>query len=338
VLVSNAGPARASVPAALRSFRILEIELRIEGEDDGLAAEFASVFGEPSPETESPRATLVASLARGTRPGWAELRASGDGLADPAAFLLGFASPTVPLRAVPTSEAGATLVGLADDAEPAFEFRGESCAFRLVPRWRRIIANFLFLRMLRLRSDLIFFHAASVGIEDEGFLLVGPKGTGKSTLSASLAARGHAFLGDETAAYQPAAGRLLPFRRPIGIKPGPRAAAVARALTALGPRGDEEGLVRVPIESLLPMAPTPPLPLRGVVFLQGFGPQATITKIEAGREELSQMQPLASSLVAGATLRVFEMIRLLAATACYRLVAADPDETAVLVEEVLKSP
>ena len=66
-------------------------------------------------------------------------------------------------------------------------------------------------------------------------MLVGPKGAGKSTLALALAARGHALLGDEHACYLPATGELLPFRRPVGIKPGPRAAAVESALLAPGP-------------------------------------------------------------------------------------------------------
>jgi hypothetical protein len=336
VLVPNAITAPAKdLPASARVFHMLEVELRIEGEDDGLGDEFASVFDAPPVPGVDPRATLTVTVVPSASPGWAELRAGGDDLPDPAAFLLGFASPTVPLQVLSSSE-GRTLIGLGDDPEPAFEFQGARCAFRRVPRWRRIIANFLYLRLLRLRPDLIFFHAASVGIGGAGLLLVGPKGSGKSTLSASLAVRGHAFLGDETAAYQPQTGLLLPFRRPIGIKAGPRAAAIARALEAAGYAGDEDGLTRVPIERLLSVPPATPLPLRAVLFLQGFGPQPAVTRTEAGREELSQMQPLANSLAAGATLRIFEMIRLLGATPCYRVVAGDPDETAVLVEEALK--
>jgi hypothetical protein len=317
-------------------FRLLEVELQIASDDIGFLQEFAGVFGGDRPADGPPRASFTATVeAGGPAEGHGCLRVRGDALEDPASFLLRFASPTIPLRSIPAPDPdGATLVGLDGDDEPIFAFRNSECLFRKVPRWRRIVSHFLFLRLLRLRPDVICFHAASVGIAGKGLLLVGPKGSGKSTVSGALAARGHDFLGDETAAYQPSSRLLLPFRRPLGIKPGPRAAALERSLAALGPADDEDGLLRVPIEALCSGPEARPLPLRAVCFLDGFAANPAIVATPGGRDALARMQPLAGSLGQGATSCVFEMIRLLGAASCYRLRPGDPDETAALLEEV----
>jgi len=311
------------------------VELRLATDDEALPGEFASVFGGDEPVTGQPRASFSATVMAG--PAGAErgrIDVTGDGLADPGGFLLGFSSPTIPMRALP-GPGSEVRVGLGDDPDPVFVFHGTECSFRRVPRWRRIVSHFLFLRLLRLRSDLLFFHAASVGIAGKGILLVGPKGVGKSTLSSGLAGRGHAFLGDETAAFEPASRLLLPFRRPLGIKPGRRASVVDRALASAGGAPDEDGLLRVRIESLAPGPPAGALPLKAVLFLEGFGEKPALTRVQAGRDELAQMQPLASMLSSGtATRSVFEMIRLLGSVACHRLVAGAPDETITLLEEV----
>ena len=112
---------------------------------------------------------------------------------------------------------------------------------------------YLFWRLLRLRSDAIFFHASALGIYGEGTIFVGPGGAGKSTTALGLTARGHNFLSDEVAGYLPATGELVPFRRPVGIKPGPRASAVERSLTpAIVERIQRDGFIRVDVDTLFP--------------------------------------------------------------------------------------
>jgi hypothetical protein len=319
-------------------FRVLDVALRLESDDPLFVQEFAALFGRPEPEPGSPlRATLSASLRLpdGAAPATGTLDVEGDDLDDPAAFLLGFSSPTVPIRAAPSDEPGWEALALATDPQPALWFQGRRCRFRAIARWRRVLSHFLFLRLLRLRSDALFFHAASLAVAGRGVLLVGPKGSGKTTIALALATRGHGFLGDETACYLPP-GQLAPLWRPVGIKPGPQAAAVRAALGRRQPPADEDGLVRIELTALLDVPRPGPVALGAVVFLQGFAASPAMTRIEPGREELSQLQPLAISLTQGpATRRVFEMVRMLAAVRAYRLLAGDPDETAILVEREL---
>ncbi|HET9317333.1 MAG TPA: hypothetical protein VFQ51_17210, partial [Vicinamibacteria bacterium] len=221
-------------------------------------------------------------------------------------------------------------------ASPALAFRGPDCVFRLEDRWRTAVALFLFHRLLRMRPEALFFHAATVAVAGRGALLVGPKGSGKSTTALALAARGHALLGDETACYLPAPRTVLPMRRPVGIKPGPRARAVAEGIARAGLVPQEDGILRADVAALLPAGAVSAVPLRSVVFLRGFAPAPQIAPIPAGREELAALQPLACSLVdASPARRVFEMVRLFEGLRVYRLHPADPDETASVLEGVL---
>jgi energy-coupling factor transporter ATP-binding protein EcfA2 len=323
----------------LASFRLVDVVLRVKTDDPEFLSEFSSVFGQAqSGSGQAARTAFDAAITvrRGPDSQHGLLRVSGDELADPAEFLLAFSSPTVPIRRLEVAGLAGTALGIGDDPTPALRFHAGDCVFRLSGRWRRILSHYLFLRLLRLRDDALFFHAASLGIRDTGVLLIGPKGSGKSTLALALAARGHNFLGDETACYQPASGQLLPFRRPVSIKPGRAAAAVVDALARGQYPSDEDGVRRVEVESLLPVPEAVPVDLGAVVFLRGFSRAPEFSRLEASREELSALQPLASSLAnRPATLRVFEMVRMLSRVRTYGVVAGDPDDTAVLIEEGL---
>jgi hypothetical protein len=263
---------------------------------------------------------------------------SGDDLADPAGYLLNFSSPTIPLRRVQADEPGWSALAIGDDPQALLLFRSEACRFRRTPRWRRILAHVLLLRALRLRSDALLFHAASLAVDGRGLLLVGPKGSGKTTVALALAARGHGLLGDETAAYLPASRELLPLRRPVGIKPGPQPLFVREYLARAAPPADADGMIRVPVQRLFGGPEPPPAPLGAVAFLAGFAAAPRVERTAAGRAELEQLQVLPTTLAtAPATRRVFEMVRLLSDVVCLRLSPGDPDETALRVEEELRS-
>lgn len=229
-----------------------------------------------------------------------------------------------------------TTFAFPGDTEPVFAFRDDECLFSLSTDWRMSVNWFLLWRLMRIRADAIFFHASALGIDGQGTIFVGPKGGGKSTTALGLAARGHNLLSDEIAGYRPESGELVPFRRPVGIKPGPRSTAVARGLDAESAATIErEGFLRVDVNTLFPAAPPKAVPLRRIVFLRGFRAKPEIARIEPGRSEVAELQPLLSSFLNAAhSRRVFELVRLLSRSNVYRLHPGDPDETAQYLEEV----
>lgn len=310
-----------------------------ESDDRRFFSEFFVMFGGPPPRPgpAAPGAHLQISLRASADPdyGWFHLR---DATATPFdcdefRFALDDERPIFTREDV--DEPGWTCLTLNGADRPTFAFNGQDCLFSLGPDWRRAVNWHLFWRLLRTRSDAIFFHASAVGINGIGTIFVGPSGAGKSTTSVALAARGHQFLSDEVAGYLPATGELIPFRRPVGIKPGPRAQAVVTGLPeAEAARIEREGFSRVDIETLFPVEPAQPMPLGRIVFLRGFAERPSLDRIEPGRAEIAELQPLMSSFLnASHRRRVFDLVRLLARTRVYRLHPGDPDETADYLQE-----
>ena len=250
---------------------------------------------------------------------------------DPSDLLLGLSSPGFPFRLFQNDNDGWTAFAFLDDVHPLFAFRGGECIFWKRERWRAAIGFLLLHRVYRLRRDAIFFHAATVDMNGSGVMFIGPKGAGKSTTSLALAARGFPLLGDETACYVPETGMLEPFRRPVGIKPGPRARALDEALRRIG-RNVAGEIVRIDVDELIETKPPSSVPVRAIVFLAPFRAAPLLERIEAGREEMALLQPAVSSLVsAPRAKRVFQLAQLLASTAIYRLHPADPDATAAML-------
>jgi hypothetical protein len=308
------------------------VSLQVRSDDAPLLDRLAATLGSP---TESAAPTLTASVRVDESASHGHVRLESARSWDAADLLLGLSSPEFPFVEV-AFDPGWLCLAFRGQSEPALAFRGPDCLFRLDDRWRTAVALFLFHRLLRLRPDALFFHAATVAVAGRGALLVGPKGGGKSTTALALAARGHALLGDETACYLPADRTVLPMRRPVGVKPGPRARAVAEGLARAGLAPQEAGILRADVSALLPAVEAAPVPLRSVVFLRGFAPAPDIAPLEAGREELAALQPLACSLVdASPARRVFEMVRLFEGLSVFRLRPGDPDETAAVLERFL---
>jgi hypothetical protein len=263
------------------------------------------------------------------------LEAGDDELLSPADLLLGASAQEFPFTLLPAAPPW-THLALAGSREPFLSLNGRDCQVRLTAQWRKAVALLLLHRLMRARRDAVFFHASSVAIAGRGVLLVGPKGAGKSTLALALAARGHALLGDEHACYRPATREILAFRRPVGIKPGPRAAAVDRALERLGRRPERDGMLRIDADALFPGPEPAPAPLEAVIFLRGFAPAPRLRRVEAGREDLGRLQPVGSSLVdAPRSERVFRMAQLLAGARVLHLTVGDPDASAARIEAAL---
>lgn len=246
-------------------------------------------------------------------------------------LLLGIGNPDFPFRLAGTDN-GWTSFAWLEDEEPIFSFKGLQCRVREREGWRIALALLVLHRIYTIRTDAIFFHAATVDLAGQGVMIIGPKGRGKTTTSMALSARGHALLGDETACYLPASNELLPFRRPVGIKPGPRSRFIDRAL-----EGKNSGeVLRVDFDDVLPGPRPQAVPLKAILLLEPFGDDLQLAEISPSTAEISLLQPVSSSFVnAPRTRRIFELGRMLSRSRVFRLTPADPDETAAFIEKTL---
>jgi hypothetical protein len=327
---------RGPEPRASAAFHAAGVPLAIDSDDPGVIEELAALLGAPAPATVAPR--IVTSLHSRVSPGaFGRLVVEIDGAAPPAPtdLLLAASSPDFPFDLL---EATASRVVLARRGrrEAALVVDGPVCRFALDPGWRKAVGLILLHRLMRCRADAIFFHAASVVLGRGAVLLVGAKGAGKSTLALALAARGHGLLGDEHACYLPDGGLVAPFRRPVGVKPGPRAAAVDALLARLGRSPERDGMMRVPVEELLPGPEPLPAPLRAVVFLTGFARAPRVEEVDPAPSDVGRLQPVGVSLLnAPAARRVFEMSRMLRGARVCTLAAGTPDATADALEAAL---
>lgn len=315
--------------------------IAIECDDRALFGEFFTMFGAPDPvpgPSDAPADMHLRIRSKtGLEFGWFDLGGTDTLPLDGMEFRFSVTLDTGFFEIFEQPEAAWTCFAFRGAKLPAFAFNGRDCLFLLEPRWRSNIMWLLFWRLLRIRTDAIFFHAAALGMSGQGTMLVGPSGGGKSTTAMALAARGHAFLSDEVAAYEPATGQLCPFRRPVGIKPGPRSEAVQSRLPREElDRIERDGFARLDIGTILPVEDAGPVPLRNIVFLRGFADTPSLARISPGRNEIGELQPLMSSFLnASHARRIFELTRLLSASNVYELRLGGPDETAAYLEQAI---
>ena len=206
--------------------------------------------------------------------------------------------------------------------------------------WQALGGSLAMSRLFRLQRNLLFLHAGSVGIGGQGVLLMGPKGAGKTTLSLALAARGHAFLGDEIAGVRLDSLELVPVRRSLAVRDGPRAAAVGAALdreeAPYEPFPDGTSRRRAFAGQLFG-EPAESLPLRRLVFLRGKGPAARLDPAPAGRELLGLLTPLGASMWGRTPMQAMRaLLRLVSSVPAVMLDLGPPEATAELLAESLE--
>ena len=313
--------------------------LSVDCDDQPFFRDFFWMFGgsEPRAGGADANASLAVSITSTETGRYGQFRVTGRCARplDAAEFTFTVAEENGHFRFLPDYWEGWTCLAFRGDDEPTFAFRDSECRFRLDPGWRTTVILFLLYHLLRLRDDVIFFHAAAVAIRGEGAIFIGPKEAGKSTTALALAARGHTLLSDEFAGYVPASGKVIPFLRPVGIRPGPRAARVHEGLGTDRRREIENrGFVRVGVDTLFTVAEAESVPLRRIVYLAPFEERPRLEPIDTGRHEVAMAQPILSSFINSPhSKRVFEVVRMLSSARVYRLHPGQPDQTAIHLEE-----
>lgn len=200
---------------------------------------------------------------------------------------------------------------------------------------------------LAAQPDILFLHAASVGIAGAGALILAPSFGGKSTIALTLASRGHAFLGDDVGAIRLATRELLPFPRSAGLRDGPLERMLrARLHTCRHVRAPaRDGAMRtvVRVSELFPQSVSGRLPLRFAFLLDGITERAKITPFQPRQSELRRLRSLVVLDAAPAwgrspgrdLMQLLGVMHLLSGLRCYRLETGSIDDAAGLIEHAM---
>jgi len=233
-------------------------------------------------------------------------------------------------------------LGVVGQPFPFLTARGSQVLVEAREAWQPLIANCALNWVMQMQSELLFFHAAAVAVRGQGVLLAGEKGAGKSTLSLALAAQDHEFFGDEIAAVRAGKFELTPFRRAVSVRSGPQAPRVQEKLknksfvTETFPDGTVRS--RALAREFLPAAGASPRPLRWVFFLRGFEPRPRAESFHPRLEDVRLLAPLACTFwgrpFAG---RITEVAKMLSSVNCYFLYPGRPEDTAEMVERIVRS-
>jgi hypothetical protein len=323
-----------------RRYRFADGQLYLDCEDAPLARRFQDLYAEGSDEGAACTAPVqVQCVVRAYDPTLAAVIFRDPEPLDAFAFCRHL-FPNRDFVEGPGAGGWRTISLRQTPSEPQIALYGNQAVVDRRQAWQPFMANYAINRVLRLQREVLFFHAASVGIAGRGVLMVGPKGAGKTTTALTLAARGHDFFGDELAAVRCSTKALLPFRRAVSIRAaGPRARRVEDRLAWVKSASERfsDGSERtlVDVGRLFPQAGVSPTSLSCVLFLRQFAEQPIAQRFTFRLEHFPMLSPLACSMwgvPAGA--RIVDVSRLLHQVECYQLDLGDPDETADLVERI----
>jgi hypothetical protein len=233
-------------------------------------------------------------------------------------------------------------LGIAGAASPLLTAKRAHVFVDALQTWQPLIATCAMNWVMRMQRDLLFFHAAAVGIGGAGVLIAGGKGSGKSTLSMSLAVEGHDFLGDEIAAVRSRTLELSPFRRAVSIRPGPQARQVEQILRN-GSHSTEQfpdGTTRTRADAgkLFPRPVAQSVPLQWVFFLRKFENSPRAEAFSPLADDLRLLAPLPCTFWGVSPSRpILEIAKLLSRVHCYYLHPGSPEATASLVEGIVRT-
>ena len=256
--------------------------------------------------------------------------------------------PTVsPLFVADPPIDGWRLIRSAGSGIPIVASRGDDTLIDCERAPAGFIVDLIVNPVLAAQREILFLHAASVGIAGGGILLVGPTGSGKTTTALALAARRHAYFGDDMAAVRLATGELIPMRRTASVRPGPRTPALDSHLgTCDWDRAHFDGMprARVRVTHLFSAASASPLPLRRALFLRRFAAAPAVEPFEPTARTLGGGSPVALNnalwLTWGITpkhrlLQYMLYLRMLSRVRCAWLDVGLPESTADLIETTM---
>ncbi|MHB8653639.1 MAG: hypothetical protein ACYDA9_07155 [Terriglobia bacterium] len=263
-------------------------------------------------------------------------------LLDPVAFALSLFPDGEYVQVLAGDDEWQLLASRSNPSTPVLAFRGNEILVDRSHSWQAIIAQYAVSNVMRLQEDVLFFHAASLALRESGVMISGAKGAGKTTLSLTLASRGHGFLGDEYAALCAQSGEMIPMRTSAPVRNGPRTPKLQQYFTEHECESevsvDGTRRVRARVSDIFPEARPRYARLTHVFFLRQFSTDPRVEAITPQARHLSLLSPLAPSLwETSPGHRAIEFLKLLANAQCFYLdVGGSPDETADLVEKTVE--
>ncbi len=203
----------------------------------------------------------------------------------------------------------------------------------------RVLPHLVTLAFVRFSEAIkanLLFHAAVVGQRGQMILLPGEAGSGKTTLAATLAARGFSFYSDELAVLDIESLRVTPFLLPMSIKPGsvPVLEDCYPGLSGLPvhPRADGKQ-----VRYLMP--PVASLPAKGAVGeVQAIVFPRYVSEGDQRMGPLEKGEAMRRLVHTGSSNRdltardVEAMIALVEKTPCYELIYCGLDEAVSFIE------
>jgi hypothetical protein len=187
-------------------------------------------------------------------------------------------------------------------------------------------------------TGLLLFHAGAIEADGTGVLIPGASGAGKSTLVAGLVRAGSGYLTDELAALDLATGRLLPYAKPITVKPGSFAVLADMApdpggASGHGPWSGQEWQVPVG-DGTGRRIGRPCTPGLVVVPRYDAGAETALTPLSE-TEAFLALAVHAVNLVPHGSAGTGALGRLVKRCRCFSLALSDLDEARRLVEQLL---
>ena len=199
------------------------------------------------------------------------------------------------------------------------------------------------------QSGVLFMHAASVGVDGVGALLLGASHAGKSTNALALALRGNAFLGDDVAAVRLATREILPVPKSAGLRAGPLHRQLGARLQGVrhvrlpGRDGVPRDVVRV--SDLFPASKSGPLPLRFAFMLGGLTGIAKVSAFKPGYADMMRLRsmvvidtnPLWGQSPGQDLMELLKVLDLLRGLRCYLVDLGSVEETAGRIEQAMRA-
>jgi len=333
---------------ATASYLLGNAVLQVAVDHPALLDHFGRLYGECAvPETASPAPPTVRCVVRRAHTPLLELTFLDGAPLDPSAAALGLLHP--PRGEPPYAVRAASLEGwrLVGAVAPVVA----ASANRVLIDSQRVpddfLVEYLVSATLEAQPELLVVHAAALQVRNAGMLLAGPSRAGKTTTSAHLAARGHVLLGDEMAVIRMSNAEVLPLRRSVSLRAGPRAPELSALLARHAVRetpisGGKTEPIR--IDRLFPGSARP-VRLGGAFFLSGFAAAPAAAPFKLSLKDANVFDYLAANDIAlvswGLTparraLRLLALKHMLTRLPCWRLTVGQPAETAELIERTME--